>query len=174
MPRKTKIGRPEKKKSDIRNELFVKYYFAEKFNATAAAKKAGFSEKTAYSQGQRLLKNVEVQKLLNLHYEKLNEKVNLSGEEILRELKFMGFSSVSDIIETMDAAGVKYKDWNAIPEGVKKSIESVRVGKDGISFKMHSKTKALELLGKNRGIFADKVVEMSFEEWLKMQEENGN
>ena len=29
-------------------------------NATEAARKAGYSRKTAYSQGQRLLKNVEV------------------------------------------------------------------------------------------------------------------
>lgn len=173
MPRKKKIGRPEKKKSDIRIDLFVGYYFTEKFNATAAAKKAGFSEKTAYSQGQRMLKNVEVQKKLQKHFEMLNEKVNLTGEEILRELRNIGFSSVSDIIATMDETSVEFKDWNDIPERVKKSIESVRVGKDGISFKMHSKTKALELLGKNRGLFADKVVDMSFEEWLKMQEDQG-
>lgn len=173
MPKKKKIGRPVKKKSDIRIDAFVGYYFTEKFNATAAAKKAGFSEKTAYSQGQRMLKNVEVQKKLQKHFETLNENVKISGEDILRELRFMGFSSISDIIETMDSKSVNFKDWNAIPESVKKSIESVRVGKDGISFKMHSKTKALELLGKNRGLFADKVVDMSFEEWLKMQEEQG-
>lgn len=33
-------------------------------NATQAAKKAGYSKKTAYSQGQRLLKNVEIAKAL--------------------------------------------------------------------------------------------------------------
>ena len=35
-------------------------YYLETSNATESAKKAGYSEKTAYSQGQRLLKNVEV------------------------------------------------------------------------------------------------------------------
>ena len=33
-------------------------------NATQAAIRAGYSEKTAYSQGQRLLKNVEIQAAL--------------------------------------------------------------------------------------------------------------
>lgn len=35
-------------------------YFSETGNATEAAKRAGYSEKTAYSQGQRLLKNAEI------------------------------------------------------------------------------------------------------------------
>lgn len=38
------------------------FYYVKSFNATQAAIDAGYSEKTAYSQGQRLLKNVEVQK----------------------------------------------------------------------------------------------------------------
>lgn len=36
-------------------------YYASNPNATEAAKAAGYSERTAYSQGQRLLKKVEVQ-----------------------------------------------------------------------------------------------------------------
>lgn len=44
-------------------------YYASNPNATEAAKAAGYSERTAYSQGQRLLKNVEVRK----HIEELQE-----------------------------------------------------------------------------------------------------
>ena len=40
---------------------FVDEYLVD-LNATQAAIRAGYSEKTAYSIGQRLLKNVEVQK----------------------------------------------------------------------------------------------------------------
>ena len=42
---------------------FVEEYPVD-FNATKAAQRSGFSEKTAYSQGQRLLKNVDIQKAL--------------------------------------------------------------------------------------------------------------
>lgn len=42
-----------------RQRLFAEYY-AQSGNATASAKAAGFSEKTAYSSGQRLLKDVEI------------------------------------------------------------------------------------------------------------------
>ena len=43
---------------NARQKAFAEYYDG---NITEAAKKAGYSVKTAYSQGQRLLKNVEVQ-----------------------------------------------------------------------------------------------------------------
>ena len=43
-----------------KQQIFIQEYLID-FNATRAAKSAGYSEKTAYSQGQRLLKNVEVQ-----------------------------------------------------------------------------------------------------------------
>jgi phage terminase small subunit len=58
------------KKKELRNVLSLKQqkfceYYVELGNATEAAKKAGYSEKTAYSQGQRMLKNVEIQKYVN-------------------------------------------------------------------------------------------------------------
>lgn len=46
-------------------------------NATQAAIRAGYSEKTAYSQGQRLLKNVEVQNALR---ERKNELTATSDQ----------------------------------------------------------------------------------------------
>lgn len=48
----------------LKQQKFCEYY-VELGNATEAAKRAGYSEKTAYSQGQRMLKNVETQKYIN-------------------------------------------------------------------------------------------------------------
>lgn len=45
-------------------------FFAASGNATDAAKKAGYSERTAYSQGNRLLKNVECSKYIRELQEK--------------------------------------------------------------------------------------------------------
>lgn len=46
-----------------KQKAFCEHY-ASCLNATEAAKRAGYSSKTAYSQGQRLLKNVEVSNYL--------------------------------------------------------------------------------------------------------------
>lgn len=47
-----------------RQRCFAEYYAANP-NATAAAKAAGYSDRTAYSQGVRLLKNVEILKYIS-------------------------------------------------------------------------------------------------------------
>lgn len=46
-----------------KQKAFCEFYAA-CLNATEAAKKAGYSEKTAYSIGHRLLKNIETQKYI--------------------------------------------------------------------------------------------------------------
>ena len=46
-----------------KQQRFADFYCAEP-NATKAAEAAGYSPRTAYSQGQRLLKNVEVKKYI--------------------------------------------------------------------------------------------------------------
>ncbi|OAS19339.1 terminase small subunit [Paenibacillus oryzisoli] len=60
--------------SDLRPQImiFVTEYLKNGNNATQAAIAAGYSEKTAYSQGSRLLKSVEVQQYLNKTEQKLN------------------------------------------------------------------------------------------------------
>ena len=52
--------------------IFVTEYIKNGGNATQAAIAAGYSEKTAYSQGSRLLKDVEVQQYLNKTEQNLN------------------------------------------------------------------------------------------------------
>lgn len=56
--------------------------YAKTLNATAAAKAAGYSERTAYSQGNRLLKNVEVRKALSEIMGEIEEKLIADVSEI--------------------------------------------------------------------------------------------
>lgn len=68
-----------------KQQRFVDEYLLD-VNATQAAIRAGYSEKTAYSQGQRLLKNVEVEKFLSERARSASQKVDLSAERVLRGL----------------------------------------------------------------------------------------
>lgn len=55
-------------------------------NATGAATKAGYSKKTAYSQGQRLLKNVEIKKYLKSNAKEVHSNKIATATEILEFL----------------------------------------------------------------------------------------
>ncbi len=68
-----------------KQQRFAAEYLVD-LNATQAALRAGYSAKTAYSQGQRLLKNVEVAKVVSAGAANTSEKLDLSAERVLRGL----------------------------------------------------------------------------------------
>ena len=65
-----------------KQKRFVDYYI-QSGNATESAKKAGYSKNTAYSIGQRLLKNVEVQTAINTRLEQLESERIAKDKEVL-------------------------------------------------------------------------------------------
>lgn len=76
-----------------KQKIFVFEYLIDQ-NATQAAIRAGYSKKTAYSQGQRLLKNVEIQKLLAKHQSERAEKCGVTFDNVIDELKKLGFADI--------------------------------------------------------------------------------
>lgn len=72
------------KKLTLKQQKFINKYL-ETGNATLSAKFAGYSPRTAYSQGQRLLKNVEIQDVLAEHL----EKEGITDKFILDKLKYL-------------------------------------------------------------------------------------
>ena len=77
-----------------KRQRFVTAY-VRSFNATQAAIEAGYSEKTAYSQGARLLKNVEilqaVQEFLDRHA--------MSAAEVLYHLSAIARTDIADFVD---------------------------------------------------------------------------
>ena len=68
-----------------KKELFCNEYIIN-FNATNAALKAGYSEKTAYSQGNRLLKNVEVLQRIEELKTKRNKRLEITQDDVVKNL----------------------------------------------------------------------------------------
>lgn len=74
-------------------------------NATRAAIAAGYSKQTAYSQGQRLLKNVEIKNYIAHQQEERSKQSLLTFEErqrILAEIAKDPNSNKSDRIKALD------------------------------------------------------------------------
>ena len=75
-----------------RRNVFVQAYIANGHNATQAAITAGFSAKTAYSQGQRLLKHVEISGQLADMAREAGNAAGLTVERVLEEVRRLSFS----------------------------------------------------------------------------------
>jgi phage terminase small subunit len=65
---------------------FIDEYLID-LNATKAAERAGYSQKTAYSQGQRLLKHVEISIELKRRMNAQSSDANKTREQIIEDLE---------------------------------------------------------------------------------------
>jgi len=127
-----------------KQKQFVEEYLVD-LNATQAAIRAGYSEQTAYSIGQRLLKKVEVQEAIQQAQNKRSERTQITQDEVIRRL-----------IENVDISMGKKATVITIPS---KSENGEVMGNDVAQFvyEPSAANKALELLGKHLGIFKDGV-----------------
>lgn len=80
-----------KPKISQQHEDFARQYLID-LNATQAAIRAGYSEKTAYSQGHRLLKNAEIQNLIAELRKETAERLELTRDDCIRQYQRIGFS----------------------------------------------------------------------------------
>lgn len=77
--------------------------YATNGNATLSAKLAGYSEATAYSQGQRLLKNVEVA-------EKINSIKTQMTEDLRKRMTKEASTAFNVLVEIMNNSKAKDAD----------------------------------------------------------------
>lgn len=130
------------KKTQTLNEQqkeFCRFYVASTdFNQTQAAINAGYSEKTAYSIGNRLLKKVEIQKYIERLKRERVERVEIKADDILK-----------DLIEIKDRC-MQAKPVTFMGTQVKDSD-----GNNLWKFDAKGATKAIELIGKHIGFFLE-------------------
>lgn len=154
-----------KPKVSSKQKIFIKEYLIDK-NATRAAKAAGYSEKTARSQGQRLLTKVDIKALLDRGIDQQCMKLELKADHILRELLRIATADVGLAFDDMG----QMKPLSEIPEDVRRAISSLEVheifdgqgeGKMAIGLarkvKFWDKPRALEMLGRHLKLFVDEL-----------------
>ena len=140
-----------KEKLTDKQRIFVAEYLSDK-NATAAAKRAGYSAKTARSQGQRLLTNVDIKDLVNQKLTELEDKAGLTAERVMLEVKAIATSNIMDGMDyDADTGEISFKSPDQIPEEFWRAAQEVtayQLPDDGglaLKIKMHPKLPALKM-----------------------------
>ncbi len=111
-----------------KQQVFATEYLID-LNATQAAIRAGYSKKTAESQGSRLLRNVKVKEHLSELGTKRSERCEITSDEVLQEIAKIAFVNLDE------EAMVEHRARISVSE----------------------KLKALEQLGKHLKLFTDRV-----------------
>ena len=144
---------------------FAREYVVD-YNATKAAIRAGYSEKSAYSQAHDLLKKPEIMAKISELEAKAARRTEISKDMVLRELARVAFV---DPRKLFDENG-RPKDLESIDDDTAAALASVDILEeydfdDGNrvlightkKYKWADKLRALEMLGKHLGMFTDKV-----------------
>lgn len=130
---------PDKKLS-VKQALFVDYYLQTKGNASEAARLAGYSPKTAFRSGQENMQNPAILSAIHARTAELETERTISTQAMLEYLSSVINGDADDELVVNVGKGKGYTS----PEKVKARVTT----KDRL--------KAVELLGKFRGLFINK------------------
>lgn len=144
---------------------FVREFLID-LNATQAAIRSGYSEKTAAPQAARLLTNVNVQAAIQEAQEARAERTEVSADRVLLELIRLGTSNVKQLFDNRG----NLLDIHEIDDGTAAAISSIEVvmekGQEGNEttvftkkIRFWDKKGSLELIGKHLGMFEPKQQE---------------
>lgn len=146
-----------------KRERFIAEYLID-LNATQAAIRAGFSQKTAYSQGERLLRNVEVSQEIAKRKEKQLAKAELTADRVLEEVRRLAFANIWDLFD--DEGNLKKKkdltlEQQASVSSLEVVLKNAEAG-DGkidrvLKVKVWDKPRALELAMRHLGLLIENM-----------------
>ena len=141
---------------NAKQKQFVIEYLID-FNATQAAIRAGYSEKTARSQGQRLLTNVDIKKAIIEEREKIQDENIATAKDVEEFLS----QAMNGQLDEEVVLTVSYGDGSSDIVHERKELSA------------RDRIKAAELLGKRHALFTDKT-EMSIVEPPKFVDDIGD
>lgn len=125
-------------------------------NGTQAAIRAGYSEKAAGQIASALLRKANVAAEIERLRSRVATKLEVTAERVLGELAKIAFADVRKVA-AWDGGLVVLRQSEEIDDDTAAAIESVGRTDTGVKVTMHSKTRALELLGKHLGLYVDRV-----------------
>ena len=144
-------------KLTAKQQRFCDEYLVD-LNATQAAIRSGYSEKTAYSQGQRMLKNVEVKAFIEKRMAEKEELLIAKQDEVMRYLTSVMRRELSEsVVVTLQNKTEKWVVDEDTGKLKKQTVTEEKPAVVDIPAKLVDANKAAELIGKRYGMFKDSV-----------------
>jgi len=131
-----------------KQKMFVENYL-QCWNATEAAKKAGYSERSAGAIGGENIQKPEIKAEIA---RRISEIV-MKSDELLTDMSYIARTSIDDIMDVDENGRLTFNFVRAQEQGKLNLIKSVAPTAYGTKVELHDRMKALELLGKHMGIF---------------------
>ena len=156
--------------ANAKRDCFCQEYIIDN-NGYKAAVRAKYSEKTAMVQASQLLSLLNVQQRIAELRAIRQERTNVTQDRVVRELAMLGFSDLANYITIDKLTGaIQAKGFEDMPPGESRALKSIKEDRaikedadgkgvtvyDKVSFTMHDKIRALEILAKHLGMLVER------------------
>ena len=135
--------------------LFVEEYLVDR-NATEAAKRAGYSAKSARAIGTENLQKPVVSAAIAKRQADRAERTEITQDLVVQGLADIAFANVGDVAR-WSGSTVELESSENPSKAALSAVAQVSVGQFGVTLRMHDKRAALVDLGKHLGMFRDKL-----------------
>lgn len=154
------------------------------WNATKAAMRAGYSVQTAAVRGYQLSHDPRIRKIVDAATQSRIDALGITKDRVLLELKRIAMldrrkvakwrpDSVETLSEDEDglvirretSAHIELTPSDELDDDAAAAIAGIKMTKYGPEVQFESKAQALQLLGKELGMFKDRVEHSADESW---------
>lgn len=134
-----------------KQQMFIAEYL-KCFNATQAAKTAGYSERTAYSIGQENLKKPEIADIIRAGI----EERTMGKDELLVSLTRQARGDIEEFFDIQEDGSWKLNLAKAKKAGLTPLIKKLKNDQFGVVLELYSSQRALEMIGKIHKVFVER------------------
>jgi len=132
---------------------FVEEYLID-LNATQAAIRAGYSEKSATLIGFENITKPYIAEAIAIASAERSKRTEITADRVLKEYAKIGFAELRNVVDWSDV--VRLKQAADIDEITHGAIAEISETAQGLKIKMHDKRGALDALAKHLQLFEDK------------------
>lgn len=143
-----------RQKLNDRQRRFVEEYLVD-LNATQAAIRAGYSEKTARVIGAENLTKPDIAAEIKKRQKAQIRRTEITQDFVLTELMKIAMANGSDFATLGKRNRVTFVPTDELPPEKRAAVAAIKKGKNGIEVKTYDKLRALELIGKHLGMFKE-------------------
>lgn len=160
----------------FKQKMFILEYVKD-YNGTQAAIRAGYTPEAAHVQASRFLGQPKIQDALAEYEKGLATRFVSTKERVLKEMSLIAYSDVADYFDKKGP--LKIKEFDKLPPQVTRCIKKLKIKTStkkvmggpkearvviaeyvdqDIDFELYDKKSALDQMGKQLGMFSDKVM----------------
>lgn len=151
-----------------KQQRFVKGYLID-LNAAAAARRAGYSKRTARQMGTENLSKPYIRAIIEAEIEARKARLSIKAEQIIQELALIAFAGIKDFVEIDESGAIKVRPLDSLGERKSKVIKKVKdnrvikstseggaIRSGTFQIELHDKVRCLELLARHLGLLHGK------------------